>query len=244
MPPDQARGFRPYVPDVGCGGRGGIGKVQVAGFERGGVGAVEGDGAAKFVPGGGVHLLGDDAKIDADVEEDGADLAVAVLGDDLGVHLLLGGGEAVEGGIVGRPTRWDGPPSGNARRAWAGPTPPGPGLLRSRIRQEEGGQRREPSAQPGLKRGGAEQTADHVDGDEGGIGGVEDPGEDGKPGESVGVVGLAQRLDDVSAVGDQGVEEAEDPAGASGVEARGNGPIGIGVRRLGWCGGGVGHGSH
>jgi len=54
---------------------------------------------------------------------------------------------------------------------------------------------------------------------------------------------LAQCLDDVSAVGDERAEEAEDVADASGVEARGHGPIGIELDGFGRGGGGVGHGA-
>jgi hypothetical protein len=117
----------------------------------------------------------------------------------------------------------------------------GVGALDGSVRRRgEEGQGGEALAEPGLEGDGTEQTADHEDGDQGGIGGVEDAGEDGKPGEDLGVVGVAQRLDDVLAVSDQGVEEAEDVAGAG---ARGHGPIGIGLDGFGLGGGDDGHGS-
>jgi len=49
-------------------------------------------------------------------------------------------------------------------------------------------------------------------------------------------------VDDAFAVGDEGVEEAEDVADAAGAVARGRSPIGIGLDGFGWGGGGVGHG--
>ena len=214
------------------GGRGGIGKVQVAGLERGGVGAVEGDGAAKFVPGGGVHPGGDNAEIDADVEEDGADLAVAVLGCDLGVHLLLGGG-GVEGVITGRPARWDGPPFSDPRPAWAGadrPVDPCRGLVLLHVEGKEGSALAEPCPEGGE----AEQAANHVNGGQRGIGGVEDPGEGGKPGEKLGVVFLTQCPDEVPAVGEESLEEAENSGGGGGIEAGGHGPKGTGLDGRGW----------
>ena len=75
-------------PDGGVGV--GIGSLHVADRERAGVGAVLGDGAADFLPDGGWHLGGNDAEIDADVEEDGADRTVFVLGEDVGECFFLG----------------------------------------------------------------------------------------------------------------------------------------------------------
>jgi hypothetical protein len=62
---------------------------------RAGVGAVLGDGVAEFFPDGGGHLGRDDAEIDADVEEDGADRTAFVLGEDVGECFFLGRGRAV-----------------------------------------------------------------------------------------------------------------------------------------------------
>jgi hypothetical protein len=41
------------------------------------------DVAAHLVPGGSIHLRLQDAEIDADIDEDGADRAATVLGGDL-----------------------------------------------------------------------------------------------------------------------------------------------------------------
>jgi hypothetical protein len=57
--------------------------------------AVEEEIADQFVPGVAIHLLGDDAEIEADVDEDGADRAVTDLVGD-----FLGRGQAGE--IAGR----------------------------------------------------------------------------------------------------------------------------------------------
>jgi len=120
----------------------------------------------------------------------------------------------------------------------------GLGLPRRPSRQGEAGQGGEAFAELGLESGGAEQAAYDQNGDQCGIGGAEDPGEEGIPGEVIGVVFLTQCLDEVPAVGDESVEGVEDVADAGRVEARGRGPIGIGVLRLGWGGGGVGHGRY
>jgi len=74
-----------------CGARG-IGRVHTAGLERGGIATVEGDGEAKVVPGGWVHQGGREAEIEADVEKNGAERAVAILLDEFGEHFLLGPG--------------------------------------------------------------------------------------------------------------------------------------------------------
>jgi len=105
---------------------------------------------------------------------------------------------------------------------------------------KEGGEGGEALAEPGLEGGGAEQTAHHEDGDQGWIGRAEDAGEDGIPGDVIGVALLTQCLDDVFAVGDGGVEEAEDVADAAGAAARGRSPIGVGLDGFGWDG--AGHG--
>jgi hypothetical protein len=60
-------------------------------------------------------------------------------------------------------------------------------------------------------------------------------------GRSSGFVFLAQCLDEIPAEGDQGAEQAEDLADASGIGVRGHGPTGIGVWGSGRGGVGVGH---
>ena len=94
----------------------------------------------------------------------------------------------------------------------------------------------ETSAEPGLEGDGAEQTMDDGDGDLGGIGGAEDPREDGIPGEIIGVAFLAQYLDDAFAVGE------EDVADTGRAEARGRSPTGIGLDGFGWGGVDLRHG--
>jgi len=156
----------------------------------------------------------------------------------------LGRGQAV----IGRPARRDGPSGGvrlattrsPVRRA-AQPLPPGLGLLRSPSPQAEGERTGEAAAEPGLERGEAEQTADDEDGDQHGMGGAEEARDEGVPGDIGGVVFLAQWRNEVPAVDEEGAEEVEDLGEASGVEARGYGPIGIGVCWSGWGDGGVGH---
>ena len=210
---------------------------------------MEGDSEAKFVPGGGIHLLGHDAEIAADVEEDGADRTVSVLGDDFGVHLLLGRGRTVEGLIAGRPTRRDGPyggvPLARGRAPDGSPAEPPPPSPLPQGEGEKCAGRSEAVAEPGLERGDAEQAANDEDGDQRGIGGAEDAGGEGIPGEIIGVVFPAQGFDEVSTVGEESAKETEDVADARGVEARGHGPIGIGFDGCGrWCGCGVGHRRH
>jgi hypothetical protein len=165
------------------------------------------------------------------MSRDGADRAAVVLGGDFREHFLLGRGQMVEGGNLGRPAWRDGP-SGGARLATARPPPPVDprrGSLPQREGQKGIAATGEAAAEPGLERGGAEETADDEHGDQRGIGGAEDAREEGIPGEVIGVLLLAQCLDEISAVGDKGMEEAEDLADASGVVARTHGPIGIGV---------------
>ena len=48
-------------------------EICPAGCERDGIAALEGDGAAQFIPGGGIHQRGHNAEIKVDVEEDNAD---------------------------------------------------------------------------------------------------------------------------------------------------------------------------
>jgi hypothetical protein len=243
---ERVRGFRPYVSCA----RQAIGIGQ----ERGGIAAVEGDGEAQFFPSRGIHQGGDDGEIEADIEEDGADRAVAVLGDDFRAHLLLGRGLAVVGGVPGQPVRRE-CRFGGARAAWARPSPlaaipqsrnpgqaavvaarpPPPIPLPQGEGEKWGATTGEAAAEPGLERPGTEQTAENDDGDHRGIDGAEDGRKEGVPGEIIGVVFLAQFLDEVAAVGEQGAEEVEDLAGADGVQASGLGAIGIGLCRLGLC---------
>ena len=189
---------------------------------------MEGNSEAQFTPCGGIHQGGHNAEIKADIEEDGADRAVMVLGGDFREHFFLGGGQTVERGNLGRPAGRDGP-SGGARLARSRPPTATDSLRDPILWQGEGEKGGDAPAEPGLERGGAEQAADDEDGDQGGIGGAEGAREEGIAGKIIGVVFLAQCLDEVPAVGDEGVEEAEDPTSAGGVEARGHDPIGIGV---------------
>src|SRR5271170_5951842 len=80
---------------VGDGG--GIEVAQAAYEKSANVAAVIDDGAAQFVLRGTIHLRGHDAEIEADIDEDGADRAAAVLRGD-----LLERGRAFEGGITSR----------------------------------------------------------------------------------------------------------------------------------------------
>jgi hypothetical protein len=202
------------------------------GQERGGIAAVKGDGETQFVPYGMIHQAGYDGEIKAYIQEDGADRAILVRGGNFRVHF--------EGVILGRPARRDGP-TGGARTAWAeraGPNHSSPGSI---IRQGEGAKGEDALAQPGLERGGAEQATGDDDDDQGGIGGAENCREEGVPGEIIGVVFLAQLLDEVPAVGDQGAEEVEDLAGGDGVRARGPGPMGTGIWGVSYVGCDEGH---
>ena len=91
--------------------------------------------------------------------------------------------------------------------------------------------------EPGFERGGAEQTAGDAGEDQRDIAGVEDAGNEGEAGEDIGVGGvLLEGVGEVPAIGDERFEEAEDLA-----DARGDGPIGIGLGGGGRSGGGVAH---
>ncbi len=109
----------------------------------------------KFVPRHAIHLSRHDAEIEADVDEDGADRAAAVLGDD-----FLGRGQTGKGRILGRPGG-----RGGVRLAFGG--------------QAEGQRLEVPAAagalaEPGFERGGAEQAACDAGEDQREIGGAED----------------------------------------------------------------------
>src|SRR5271163_3994696 len=82
---------------------GGIGRTPLAlvlDHERGETAAVQGESEAQFFPRRRIHLTGHDAEIEADVDEDGADRAAAVVGEG-----FLGRGCAGEGRIPRRPGR-------------------------------------------------------------------------------------------------------------------------------------------
>ena len=229
------------------GGIGGVLHIRGAGGESGRVTAVAGQIVDQLAPGRWLHQGRDDAEVEADIKEDGGDLAVAVPLDDFREDFLLGRGLATEGGLPGRPARRDGR-SGGVRLATARP-PSAIDPLRGPIIAQGEAEKRvagtgEAAAEPALERGEAEQTAGDDDSDQGGIGGAEDGREEGIPGQNFWVVVLAQCLDEVAAVGEERAEEAEDVADAGGVEARGHGPIGTGVDGRGCSGGGVGHAGH
>jgi len=183
--------------------------------------AVEDEIADQFFPGVAVHLLGDDAEIEADIDQEGADRAVADVGSD-----LLRGGEAGEG------LEWSarlavGCGAGLARGGRAE-------VPRSKVAASGGA-----AEEPGFERGGAEQTTVDAGEDQGDIAGAEDAGDEGEAGEGFRVVGvLLEEVGEVPAVGDERADEAEELA-----DARGHGPIGgIGVEEIGRGGEGVGHG--
>ena len=215
--PDQVRGF----PRYSCVRQA---RVHSASQETGGNAAVEGDREAQFVPGRRIHQGGSDAEFDAAIDKDGANRTVAVLGDDFREHFLLGRGLAVEGGILGRPARRDGPSAG-ARlatgRASSSSIRSAAPIRFSARSSSKGRRRREARVRPPLslawRAGEAEQTVDDEDGDQRGIGGAEDARGEGVPGDIIGVVFLAQCLDEVPAVGEQGAEETQDLAGSRGV---------------------------
>jgi hypothetical protein len=184
--------------------------------------AVEDESADQFIPCFEIHLLGDDAEVEADVDEHGADRAAAVLGGN-----FLGRGQADERGALGRAAlagRF-----GDARVAWGGRADA------DRLLVATGGE----AEKPGFERGGAEQTTVDAGEDQGNIAGAEDAGNEGETGEGFRVVGvLLEEVGEVAAVGDERADEAENLA-----DARGHGPIGgIGVEGGAWGGGCVGHG--
>jgi hypothetical protein len=184
--------------------------------------AVEEEIADQFFPCLAIHLLGHDAEIETDVDEEGAERAMADLEGD-----LLGRGEAGEGEILGRSARAGGA-FGGARLASGGEEAPGLKVA------APGGELGEPV----FEGGGAEQAAGDAGEDQGDVAGAEDAGDEGEAGEDFGGSGvLLEGVGEVPAIGDECVEEADDLA-----DARGLGPIGIGLEGSGRSGGGAGHG--
>ncbi len=85
---------------AGAGAGSGIGRTPLALVrerESGEIAAVVDESEAQFVPCRTIHLPRHDAKIEADLDEDGADRAAAVLGED-----FLGRGQAGEARSLGR----------------------------------------------------------------------------------------------------------------------------------------------
>jgi len=92
-------------------------------------------------------------------------------------------------------------------------------------------------AEPFFERSGAEQTAGDTGEDLREIGGGEGCGDEGEAGEDVRGGGvLLKRSGEILAVGDERADEAEDLA-----DARGHGPIGIGLAGFDRGGGCVEH---
>jgi len=160
-----------------------------------------------------IHLIGHDAEIEADIDEDGADRAATVLGGNLLERGRVGVTRVVPPG--GR--------SGDARLAR------GQGAVVRRLLLQivaAGGE----AAEPFFEGGGAEQAARDAGEDQREIVGAEAHCEEGEAGEDlrVGDV-LAQRVDEIPAVGDKRVKDAKDLA-----DARGHSPIGIRPAGFGW----------
>ena len=180
--------------------------------------AVEEEIADQLVPGVEIHLLGDDAEIEADIDQEGADVAAADLGGD-----LFWRGQEEEGGIVVRSAAVRGR-FGGARSAGGGGTEacwlevPAAGAV---------------AEQPFFERGGAQQAAGDAGEDQGDIAGGEDAGDEGEEGEDIRACGvLLESVGEVFTVGDERSDEAEDLA-----DAGGHGGVG-GFGRGGEC---VGH---
>ena len=186
--------------------------------------AVQDDGAVQFLSGRIIQLAQHDAEIAADVDEDGADRATAVLGEDLLERGFAGEGWA--GGRVVRP----GGRFGGARLAGAGQA----GRVGLQFLSAGGA-----AAEPFFEGGGAEQAAADAGADLRDIGRGEDARDEGEPEEETWVGGmLRQGVGEVAAVGDERANEAEDAA-----DPRRHGPIGgIWVAGFGRCGGCVEHG--
>ena len=142
---------------VGDGG--GISVGQAGHVKSAEAAAVIHDGLAQFLLRGTVHLPAPDAEIEADIDEDGADRAAAVLGGD-----LLKGGRGVEGGSMSRVVQARGRLFARAQLAWpAGADAVGIEVLAA------GGE----LAEPFLEGGGTEQAAADAGEDQGEVDAVE-----------------------------------------------------------------------
>jgi len=185
--------------------------------EGGEIAAIEGESAAQFVPGGRVHLPRYDAKIEADIDKNGADRAAAVLRGDL-----------LERGRAARiQDRWAWL-SGGVRLAWRGRAE----LSRLDVATSSGA-----VLEPLFERGGTEKAAGDAGENQGDVFAAEDGGEEAEEGEEVRDGGvLVEGFGEILAVGDERADDAEDLADASG-----HGPIWIRVDGFDRCGGCVGH---
>jgi len=211
--------------EVGAGS--GIGgAVPASGQEGDQIAAVVDDVAVQLDPGPLIQLVGLDAEIEADIDEDGGDQAATVLGGD-----FLQRGRAGEEPIPSRVVQAGGPVAA-VRLAWG---------RRAQVHRllevlAAGGS----AAQPFLERGGAEQaTRDTVE-DQREIAGLEGSGDEGEAGEQL--RRDCVELDgggEIPAVGDEGVDEAEELT-----DAPRDGPVGLGVEGFDRCGGCVEHGWH
>jgi len=164
--------------------------------------AVQDEGEAQLGLRRMIHLRGHDAEIEADVDQDGADRAAAVLGDD-----FLGRGQEVEVWILDQPPeRYEGR-FGVALFAFCGladgcrPEVPAAGVA---------------PAEQRFEGCGAEQPAGDAGEDQREIGGAEDADDEGEAGEEMGVGGvLTQGVGESLAVCDERADQAEDLAGGT-----------------------------
>jgi len=164
-----------------------------------------------------VHLPRYDAEIETDIDEDGADRAVTVVGGNL-----------LERGLVVRIQDRGARLSGGARLACGGRAE-GTGLDVAAA----GGAVLEPL----FERGGSEKAAGDAGENQGDVFAAEDGGEEAEEGEEVRDGGvLVEGFGEILAVGDERADDAEDLG-----DARGHGPMG--VVGFGRGGGGGGHGA-
>ena len=176
---------------------------------------MEGERAAQLVPRRPIHLVRDDAEVEADVDEHGTDRASAVMVGD-----LPEGGQASGAQILVLPAGRGGR-FGGERFGWR------LGVVVRRVLPQVVAAGGGP-AEPCFERRGAKQAACDAGEDLREVAGAEDDREKGEAGEDLRVGGvLAQRLREIPAVGDERADEAEDRT-----DARGLGPIGIGVGGL------------
>jgi len=148
--------------------------------------AVQDGSEVQFLRGRMIQWANHDAEVAADLDEDGANWAAAVMGED-----LLERGFAGEGGVRGRVAR-PGGRLGDARLARAGQAS-GDGLQLL----SAGGA----PAEPGFEGGGAEQTPGDAGEDPRDIGRGEDARNEGEPGEEMRLGGmLPQRVGQILAI--------------------------------------------
>ena len=218
-------GMRLAFPPCGiCDGiYGGGVAVPARGHEGDQVAAVVDDVAAELDPGLFIQLVGLDAEVEADVVENSGDRAATVLGGN-----IIEGGRAGEEPVPGRVVQ--------AVSSFAA-------MRRACGRGADAGTQLEIAAvggavaEPFLERGGAKQaTGDAVE-DQWETADVEGCGDVGEAGEKLrlGDVQL-QGGGKIAAVGDEGVDEAEEQA-----DATRNGPLAFGGEGFDREGGRVGH---